>query len=298
MIGRPITVFLANRRARRGTLAFARMAAPLARVTNLVGAAIPDGEAQMAEAIRRGVANGIEWFVIAGGDGTLAMAANELVGTRAVLAVLPAGTGNTFAWAMNLPRRDADWLEMAARGFVDTMDVGLAESGRERRVFLNTATVGLTSALAGRLTVAEKRRLGLLAWPRHLGSTLNEASLVEVALLDGAGGWDRFWTRLVVVVNGCGLAGPIVAGRPPLPNQDGVLEVFALGEDSLSSMARVTARVLLARHRQDPAAHYRRVSALNLFTQPAQAMDLDGEPWGQTPARFSVLPRALSILLP
>ena len=295
---RPRTLFLANRLARKGTLAFARMVAPLARVTNLVGAEIPEAEAAMVETIRRGLAGGIEWFVIAGGDGTLAVAANELVGTSAVLAALPAGTGNTLAWALSLPRRDSDWLAMAAQGFVDTMDVGLVQAGGQRRVFLNTVTIGLASTLAGRLTPTEKRRLGLLAWPRHLGSVLNQAPVVEVALLDASGTSDRFLTRLLVVVNGCGLAGPIVAGPPPMANQDGVLEVFALGEDSLGSMARVTVRVLLASHREDPAAHYQQASAFSLLARPAQPMDIDGESWGQTPARFSVLPRALSILLP
>lgn len=56
-----------------------------------------------AERLAREAAEHADVVVVAGGDGTIHEAVNGLVGTDAVLGVLPFGTGNDFAHALGMP---------------------------------------------------------------------------------------------------------------------------------------------------------------------------------------------------
>lgn len=294
----PPTWVLANPHARRGRDTYARAMKRMASCCDLRRAAMPDTADQFRRLIRQGLDCGIGQFVVVGGDGTMSLAAQELVGHPAVLVPLPAGTGNTFAWSLKLPRRACDWHNMVIKGCTRPIDVAVAEASGDRRIFLNTATVGVTSTLISLISERDKRRFGLAAWAVHLAQAVRRAPLVDSWLLYAQGGGERFRTRQLVVANGSGLAGPLAASRKRESAYDGELEVFSLGDDSASSMVRVAARVLIARHHEDPSAHYRRLRGFDLYTTPPLTIDLDGEPWRTTPARFSVEPLALTVLVP
>src|SRR5438132_11203864 len=62
------------------------------------------GEAELMA--RRGVQEGFEKIVAAGGDGTVNEVVNGLAGTNATLGLLPIGTMNVFATELGLPVND------------------------------------------------------------------------------------------------------------------------------------------------------------------------------------------------
>lgn len=83
------------------------------------------------ELARAAAAKGHKIVIAAGGDGTIRDVIQGLVGSDAILAILPCGTGNTFARDLNLTahsRRSEHYAEMARRllgGVVQKLDVGL-----------------------------------------------------------------------------------------------------------------------------------------------------------------------------
>jgi YegS/Rv2252/BmrU family lipid kinase len=79
-----------------------------------------------------------------GGDGTVNEVASALVGTRGVLAVVPAGSGNGFARDLGIPL-DADAaLVLAVRGVTRRVDVGEVNG----RPFFCTAGLGFDARIA------------------------------------------------------------------------------------------------------------------------------------------------------
>jgi diacylglycerol kinase family enzyme len=84
------------------------------------------------------VAAGVPRVLVAGGDGTVELAAATLVGTPVALAVLPGGTLNHFARDHGIPPDPDEALAVARRGEVRTIDVGYVND----RLFINTSSVG------------------------------------------------------------------------------------------------------------------------------------------------------------
>ncbi len=79
-----------------------------------------------------------------GGDGTVHEVASALAHGRGVLAVVPAGSGNGFARALEIPLDHEAALAVAVRGVTRVVDVGEING----RLFFATAGIGLDGAVA------------------------------------------------------------------------------------------------------------------------------------------------------
>lgn len=86
----------------------------------------------------REVHAGTPRVLVAGGDGTVARAAEVLAGTEVALAVLPGGTLNHFARDHDIPTDPGEALGLAVNGPVTRADVGYVND----ELFLNTSSVG------------------------------------------------------------------------------------------------------------------------------------------------------------
>ena len=114
------------------------------------------------EAIERGESE----IVVSGGDGTINEALQAIVGTRARLGILPAGTANVLARELKLPFEAERAAEAIARGSTRRVYAGLAydETTRVTRYFLLMAGVGLDASIVKRVRPRLKRRVGEAAF--------------------------------------------------------------------------------------------------------------------------------------
>jgi diacylglycerol kinase family enzyme len=96
------------------------------------------GPQELARGLKEAVAAGASRVLVAGGDGTVELAAAALAGTPAELAVLPGGTLNHFARDHGIPVDAEQSLALARGGTVRTTDVGYVND----RLFINTSSVG------------------------------------------------------------------------------------------------------------------------------------------------------------
>jgi len=83
-------------------------------------------------------------FVAAGGDGTVHTIANELVGTKKILGVLPMGSGNGFAKEFGFKMNIRALLSNVKKG--ESMDIDVFEIND--KLCLNVAGIGLDSFVA------------------------------------------------------------------------------------------------------------------------------------------------------
>jgi hypothetical protein len=90
----------------------------------------------------RAVRSGADAVIVAGGDGTIACAAQELAGGQIPLGILPFGTMNLLARDLNLPIGDiAAGIRIIAEGRVRRIDVGEVNSRNDGNLVVEWAIV-------------------------------------------------------------------------------------------------------------------------------------------------------------
>src|SRR5205814_39569 len=181
----------------------------------------PDEAARLA---REAAADGYRFIVSAGGDGTANEIANGIVGSGAVLALYPIGSGNDFARALGYPRRPRDVVGFLRSARRRSIDVGEMNG----RIVVHAAGVGIDGHVAARGT----------ATSRIVGETLGyfTGALVGIAtyrprpmrvLIDGELISGRFLS--VVAANGTHFgSGMRIAPQASL--DDGQLDVVLAGD--------------------------------------------------------------------
>jgi diacylglycerol kinase family enzyme len=92
-----------------------------------------------AQAARKALSDGFRTLVAAGGDGTIAGVASVVIDSDATLGVLPVGTLNHFAKALQIPLDFEQAVEVITAGRTETVDVGEVNG----RIFLNNSSLGL-----------------------------------------------------------------------------------------------------------------------------------------------------------
>jgi diacylglycerol kinase family enzyme len=98
---------------------------------------VPD-PTRLCEAVRDAIASGATRVAVAGGDGSIAMAAGQVVGRDVELAVVPGGTLNHFAKFLDIPAEPKDALRIAREGVPRRVDAAFVND----RFILNTSSVG------------------------------------------------------------------------------------------------------------------------------------------------------------
>jgi diacylglycerol kinase family enzyme len=153
---------------------------------------------ELTATARKLIEVGTRLVVAAGGDGTVNAVASAVLGSQAVLGVLPVGTLNHFARDLGLPS-DLDLAVQVLRsGQVRVVDAGEVNG----RIFVNNCSIGLYPSLVIRRE-RQRQRLGRGRWLAMLLAILSlfkRYPLVRVALESG-GGTHRCASPLVFVGN-------------------------------------------------------------------------------------------------
>jgi diacylglycerol kinase family enzyme len=124
--------------------------------------------ATLAAQVRDVLRTGARRILVAGGDGSIASAANALAGSRAELALLPCGTLNHLAKDLALPLDLERAAVVAREGVATPVDAASVND----RIFLNTSSVGAYVSFV-RAREPLERRLGY-----HVASVVAAARLL------------------------------------------------------------------------------------------------------------------------
>jgi diacylglycerol kinase (ATP) len=176
------------------------------------------------------VASRPERVVVAGGDGSIGCGADVAARADTPLAVVPVGTANDFARAMEIPLDPAEAAELAVRGDrTERLDLAAFDG----RPFVNAASAGL-SPVAARKAHGLKRILGPLAYAvGALRAGLTAEPIPCRVRCDGADVFDgRAW-QVTVACTGAFGGGAGVEADP----RDGVLDVVVIEATSRTRLA-------------------------------------------------------------
>lgn len=247
-----------------------------------------------------------EWreglLMVAGGDGTINDVVNGLgragFPEGVTLGILPAGTGNDLAATLEIPN-DADLAEDVIRHNRErTLDVARVRSeGVGEQFFINVATGGLGAEISDANEGELKERWGKLSYLRASLEVARDFDVREVTLyLDG----ERREVRAVnVVVGNCRYAGGGWLAAPKANPEDGLLDVVIIEKLGLTDVLQLAPQSLArSDYLGKEGVFSARAKEIRIETQPpGLEFTADGEIIGDEPAKFSVIPHALKVIV-
>jgi diacylglycerol kinase (ATP) len=230
-------------------------------------------------------------LIVGGGDGSISEAARRLAYRDMALGILPLGTTNNFARTLGLPLNLAGATDVLAAGKVADVDLGRAGDA----VFANLVSAGLSAHVAASVPHQLKHLLGRAAYPVTALAALPRHRPFHARITVG----DQHYTldtHQLNIANGSFHAGRPITGDASA--DDRLLLVYRLGGPGRGALVSATLRhAVLGARRTLTEPAFLAVSDLWLHTDPPLPLDVDGEIRGYTPARITLAPNALRVMV-
>ena len=248
------------------------------------------------------VPNDLSTIVVIGGDGTLRAVVDRLlrlIGVAEIPPILVIGFGTANLMQAHL-RLKYDRRSLAARV------VALIEARR---------TTHIDVGVAGDQAFLLMASCGFDAGVVHALSRLRAGPITKLSYL--LPGLDRLrsleFTPLTVEVDGVvlhtdrpaqvfvGNVAEYGTGFPVLDqadSSDGLLDVCVIPCDDHAALARLAWHVMRGEHRLLPDVRYARGRDIFIHAAKPHSVQIDGEPAGETPARFGLLDARIGFIVP
>ncbi|MCO4243730.1 lipid kinase [Acidovorax facilis] len=235
----------------------------------------------------------VDLVVIGGGDGTVNAALRGLMETGLPLGILPLGTANDLARTLRIPADPSAAAAVIIGGQMRRIDVGQVND----QFFINVASMGLSVELARRMTGNRKRHLGKLSYPVAALQTLFSAQPFTADVCTQAG-TTQLESVQMAVGNGVYYGGGMsVFDRAAIDDQ--CLDFYSIAPKRFWQWPLLLSAFRRGRNRDLVGMRaFCSSGPLEIRTNLPLAVNTDGEITTTTPARFKLLPRALSVFAP
>lgn len=238
---------------------------------------------------RQAAEDGYDLVAGYGGDGTQHEIANGIMGTSAVMGVLPGGTGNGFANELGTPGTLRPAVEMLCTSHNRRrIDIAQVEDG----IFVQRLFTGIEPE--EQTSREDKDKYGTLAYLKRDISRMGEVQDIPYKLTIDGEEIEVMGHKCYIVNSGKAGTGVSIAERFAV--DDGILDVFMLSRDIASTSGAINRFLNL--DNEKAGAYYWRGADIVIDADPDQPVWTDGEYTGRTPVTAKVLPGALTVAVP
>jgi len=252
-------------------------------------------EDDLKQQVLTAVKQGFKLFISAGGDGTLSSVIDGLVGTEIPLVIIPTGTWNALARALDIPLQIDQAIDLLFQDHrIQTIDAIQVD----QNYFVLSVSAGIGSRAMKEVEREEKRRFGKLADLRKaLDELLEFRSYRFEVKIDGQ--LKKFRASELLVANSAILGLKALQLDPSIRMDDGKLNVCRLYANTVSEYLQLALSML--RGDQKRSWNVLCVEALNEVEircgerLPVQG---DGDLIGHLPITVKVRPKAVNIVTP
>ncbi|MEY3098681.1 MAG: hypothetical protein RIS32_472 [Actinomycetota bacterium] len=226
-----------------------------------------------------------EGLFLIGGDGTVNLAVQELVGSNLGLALIPAGTGNDFARTLNLKLKNPEKLishYLSSRpSLIDVGKVG-------EKYFVDVLSTGFDSMVNERAN-AMKRIKGRAKYNVSILMVLSTFKPKTYRFsIDGLSFESK--AMLIAVSNGICYGGGMKV-TPDAKIDDGLFDILILSPVSKFEFLKVFPKVFSGTHTTHPAVKISRGKSVEIDSDAVAYAD--GERVGPLPVKARVIERGL-----
>jgi YegS/Rv2252/BmrU family lipid kinase len=242
---------------------------------------------------RQALAKGADVLFVWGGDGTVQRCIDAVAGSKAVVAILPAGTGNLLATNLNIPQDIAKAVEIGLHGDRRMLDTGTVNGEH----FAVMAGAGLDALMIRDADDGLKDRFGRAAYLWTGAKNLTASPVHAKVEVDGR----PFHTGKI----SCVLTGNVkdifgkVAVFDDAEPDDGRLEFGVVTAKSLTEWVRTVSTVVTGRTDDSPFVFTTRGTRMTVTFRKPTVYQLDGDLRKATKQlRIKIRPKSITVCVP
>jgi diacylglycerol kinase (ATP) len=244
-------------------------------------------------------------ILIFGGDGTIHRHLAQLVKLHRPVLVVPRGSGNDFARAINLPHTRhslSAWKSFAGgANNVRSIDLGVITSDKAQHYFCCIAGIGLDGEVARRANHLPRWLRGnggyVLSFPAALAKFKPSHLRIEAATDGQTALLNDQPTMLAAFANTPMFGGGMkIAPRAAL--DDGKLDICLVRKMDKMKLFCLFPSVYFGHHLNFSEIRYEQAESVHITAAETAAIYADGEYVCQAPADILVAPHALQVIVP
>jgi YegS/Rv2252/BmrU family lipid kinase len=235
----------------------------------------------------------LDCVVAVGGDGTI----NEIVNgmeSRTALSILPMGTANVVARELGYTREPSHTAKAIADGKILSLD--LIQMG-DRKIILG-AGAGLDAAITETVSRIRGKKSSYLKWIAPTIKTAFSYTFPPIRVtVDGEAISE---SAQYVIVGNCRNSAGLFPATPQAKMNDGFVDVCMFHKLSAFKMAKLAVTVWNPNFINHKDIVYLKGKDVKLESVSGETVPLqvDGDPAGNLPVEFKVLPQAVQVIIP
>jgi diacylglycerol kinase (ATP) len=247
---------------------------------------------------RTATEEGADVVAALGGDGQVGAVANGILegGGGAALAVIPAGTGNDFARALGLDRKNPiGAAELLGAPVLRAIDAVKVKTPERSCFFVNIGSAGFdaeVNAYANQIRLVKGTASYIVAMLVMLRRFQPGQFRISVD------GQDQSKAAMLVIVGNAVSYGGGMKVTPNALLDDGALDILILKAMSKFQLVKTFPKVFRGSHLDHPAVQMLRGRRIEVAAERTMQVFGDGDHIGTLPATFEVLDGAIRVVAP
>ena len=248
---------------------------------------------QVRKYSRRAMTKGADVLFVWGGDGTVQHCIDAVAGSKAVIAILPAGTANLFATNLDIPKDIAKAVEIGLHGDRRILDTGTVNGEH----FAVMAGAGMDALMIRDADAGLKARFGRAAYLWTGAKNLATSAVKAKVDVDGR----RFHKGEITCVlagNVKDVYGKVAVFDDAMPD-DGRLEFGVVTAKSLNQWVGTVSTIVLGRSDRSPFVFTTRGKRMKVTFSKPTVYELDGGARKATKKlRIKIRPKSITVCVP
>jgi diacylglycerol kinase (ATP) len=263
-----------------------------------------EGKGHGIELAKTAAVEGYDYLVAVGGDGTIHEVANGILQTgksqTTPLGIVCTGTGSDLARSVGIPHdlaRACTSLTSLRRLIIDVGLVKYQKKGQAcQRYFVNSAGIGFDATVVASTEQLPKYFGGTIPYLTGLLRSFLTYHNKTVTFKIGNKIGEKARVLSMVIANGRYFGGGMQVA-PEAKLDDNLLDVVIIGDFGKLELIRNISRVYKGTHLSHPKVRLEKGAEVLIESTQNFLLHADGELLGEGPVSFSLLPKALSLVV-
>lgn len=263
--------------------------------------ALTEAAGHAVELAKAAANRGCKLVVSVGGDGTINEVVNGLYEAdslkEVMLGIVSTGTGADYIRTLGIPRAYDQACKLFLQPKTRVVDIGIIEftGNQSKRIFVNFAGLGFDAEIVKATTKTFKATGAMASYLLGLLFTLVSYQNKEVSIMVNGEVEER---KIVTILMGHGrYAGGGMMTTPHADPSDGLFDVLIVDNMTKPDLLQSLPRIYKGTHLTHPKVSVKRVSEIEIHPKQKMCIQADGDLIGEAPARFRVLPSALTVVV-